>query len=95
MRQEFAAVGLAPQREHRAGDLGVAQAFQAQQPAPQGSVRNRLDIKDQNVHTRAASISAFMSRTAAGRPVKMARATIAWPMFNSTISRIAATGCTL
>ena len=44
---------------------------------------------------RAPSISAFMSRTAASRPVKIARAMMQWPMLSSTISGIAATGCTL
>ena len=45
-------------------------------------------------HRRAASINDFISRTAGSRPVNTARATIAWPMFSSTICGMAATGCT-
>src|SRR3569833_84343 len=44
---------------------------------------------------RAACISRFISRTASCRPVKSARAMMAWPMFNSRIAGIAATGATL
>src|SRR6266545_8173757 len=44
---------------------------------------------------RAASIAARISRTAAVRPTKTALLTIEWPMFNSSISGIAATGPTL
>ena len=49
------------------------------------------DAKD---HARAASISAFISRTARARPTNSARAMMAWPMLSSTISGSAATGCT-
>jgi hypothetical protein len=37
---------------------------EAVQPAPESRIRNGLDIKDQDVHARAAAINAFMSRTA-------------------------------
>src|SRR5205807_4546340 len=50
---------------------------------------------DAEDHARAAAISAFISRTAAGRPTNSACAISAWPMLSSTISRSAATGCTL
>ncbi len=50
---------------------------------------------DAEDHRRAPSISAFMSPTARSSPVKMARATMQWPMLSSTISAIAATGITL
>jgi len=95
MRQEVGAVLLAAQREHRARDLLIAQALQAKQAASEVGVRNGFDVEDEDVHLRAAVISAFISRTASPRPVNSARATIAWPMFSSTISWMAATGCTL
>src|SRR5450631_338699 len=44
------------------------------------------------VNHRAARINSFMSRTALDKPSKRARDTIECPMFNSTISRIAAMG---
>lgn len=44
---------------------------------------------------RAASIRAFISRTAASRPTKTARQTIAWPMFSSAIPGMRATSATL
>ncbi len=47
------------------------------------------------VNHRAARIRSFISRTALGSPSNTARAIMAWPMFNSTISRIAAIGSTL
>ena len=47
------------------------------------------------VNHRAARIRSFMSRTAFGSPSNTARAMMAWPMFSSTISRIAAIGSTL
>jgi hypothetical protein len=50
---------------------------------------------DPEDHRRAPCISTFMSRTAASRPVKMARPMMQWPMLSSTISGIAATGITL
>ena len=50
---------------------------------------------DAEDHRRAPIMSAFMSRTAASRPVKMARAMMQWPMLSSTISEMAATGPTL
>ncbi len=95
MAQKIAALGLAAQREHRLRDLRIGQPFQPMQAAAEVGVGNGLDVEDENVHTRAANINAFMSRTALCSPVKIARAMIAWPIFNSTISRIAATGCTL
>src|SRR5207253_8884772 len=39
--------------------------------------------------------AALISRTAAAMPTTSARATIAWPMFSSTIPGMAATGRTL
>ena len=42
---------------------------------------------DAEDHRRAPSIRAFMSRTARSRPIKIARATMQWPMLSSTISR--------
>src|SRR6266481_1083438 len=50
---------------------------------------------DSEDHRRAARIKSFMSRTAFGSPSNIARATMACPMFNSTISGIAAIGSTL
>src|ERR1700730_7477529 len=50
---------------------------------------------DSEYHRRAARIKSFMSRTALGSPSNIARATMACPMFNSTISGIAAIGSTL
>lgn len=44
---------------------------------------------------RAASIAARISRTAAGSPTKTDLLTIEWPMFNSSIAEMAATGATL
>ena len=44
---------------------------------------------------RASTISALHLATARAMPSITARATIAWPMLSSTISGIAATGCTL
>jgi hypothetical protein len=38
---------------------------------------------------------AFISRTAFSQPANTAWATIAWPMFSSWMSGIAAIGCTL
>ncbi len=95
MRQEVVALGLSAQREHRARDIRIGESIQTVQTPPELGVGNGLDVEDQDIHTRAASINAFMSRTALGSPLKIARATMAWPMFNSTISRMAATGCTL
>src|SRR5205814_6577268 len=40
-------------------------------------------------------ITRFISRTASRRPVKIARLTIAWPMFSSRMSSMAAMGPTL
>ena len=53
-----------------------------------------IDADAEN-HRRAPFMRDFMSRTAASRPVKMARAMMQWPMLSSTISGIAATGATL
>src|SRR5207302_9030120 len=50
------------------------------------------DAEDQ---ARAATIRAFISRTAAARPTNSACPITACPMLSSTISRTAATGCTL
>ena len=43
---------------------------------------------------RATSMTARISRTAAAIPTKTERLTMEWPMFNSSISGIAATGPT-
>ena len=63
-----------------------------------GQVRNmgfeHIDTDSEN-HWRAATISAFISRTAGARPSNTARAMMACPMLSSTISWMAATGCTL
>src|ERR1700730_16612579 len=53
-----------------------------------------IDADSKN-HSRAATMRAFISRTATARPSKMAREMMEWPMLSSTISRMAATGCTL
>src|SRR5439155_11963783 len=50
---------------------------------------------DAEDHARAATIRAFISRTAAARPTNSACPITACPMLSSTISRTAATGCTL
>src|SRR5262249_6232279 len=50
---------------------------------------------DAEDHPRASVISLFISRIADGSPTNSACATIACPMLSSTISRTAATGCTL
>jgi hypothetical protein len=53
----------------------------------------RADAED---HCRRASvIRRFISITAVDSPSKIARATMAWPMFSSTISGMRATGWTL
>ena len=44
---------------------------------------------------RASTISRFISATARAMPSRSERATMACPMFSSTISWIAAIGCTL
>jgi hypothetical protein len=61
-------------------------------PDPGGLEHVDADAED---HRRAPVMSAFMSRTARSRPVKIARAMMQWPMLSSTISGMAATGCTL
>ena len=53
-----------------------------------------IDANSKN-HSRAATIRAFISRTATARPSNTAREMMEWPMLSSTISRMAATGCTL
>ena len=53
-----------------------------------------IDTNSKN-QSRAATIRAFISRTATLRPSKTAREMMEWPMLSSTISPIAATGCTL
>src|ERR1700730_12889079 len=53
------------------------------------------DSEYHGIYRRAARIKSFMSRTAFGSPSNIARATMACPMFNSTISEIAAIGSTL
>jgi len=63
-------------------DLGYARGFE------------HVDA-DAEDHRRAPIISAFMSRTAASSPVKIARPMMQWPMLSSTISAIEATGMTL
>ena len=45
--------------------------------------------------TRAASTSRRISRTARSMPTIRARLTMEWPMFSSSISRMAATAPTL
>ncbi len=55
-------------REHGCGHLGIGQAIQAQQPPSVIHIGNRLDVEDKVVHCRAASISAFISRTAFSSP---------------------------
>ncbi len=52
------------------------------------------DAKD-HLPSRPSIINRFISRTARGKPSNTARATMAWPILSSTISRMAATGCTL
>src|SRR5450631_89152 len=47
------------------------------------------DSEYHRIYRRAARIKSFMSRTALGSPSIIARATMACPMFNSTISGIA------
>ncbi len=75
--QEVAAGGLALQGEHRLGDLFVRQTAEIVNPASELHVGHGLDIEDQYVHARDASISVRMSRTATARPSNIARATIA------------------
>ncbi len=94
-RQEVVAGARPAQCEHRAGHIGVSKVFESEQATTKVHVGNGLDVEDQEVHRRAASINAFISRTASARPVNMARPTMAKPMFSSMISGIAATGCTL
>ena len=53
-----------------------------------------IDADAEN-HRRARCICARISRTAAASPSNTAWAMIAWPMFSSVISAIAATGPTL
>src|SRR5581483_3664457 len=53
-----------------------------------------IDTDSEN-HPRAATMRAFISRTATANPSNTAREMMAWPMLSSTISLIAATGCTL
>jgi hypothetical protein len=50
---------------------------------------------DTENHGRAATINCFMSRMAGASPSNTARAMMECPMLSSTMSRIAATGCTL
>jgi hypothetical protein len=76
-------------RQQQPLDEALAPALEGRMHAP------RLQhIDADTVDHRAASIAAFMARTAAGRPSNTARATIAWPILSSTMSRIAATGAT-
>src|SRR6185437_3696 len=93
--QELPARRIATQREHGFRHLLLAQPLQVVQPPAQIDVRNGLDVEDENVHQRAATMSAFMSRTAVARPSNTARAMIACPMLSSTTSRSEAMGCTL
>src|SRR5205814_1390658 len=67
---------------------------EALEGAPDAPALQHIDA-DAEDHARAAAISAFISRTAAGRPTNRACAIRAWPMLSSTSSRSAATGCTL
>ncbi len=56
----------------------------------------RADAEDHaGTPPRAPVMRRFISATAGPKPAMTARATIAWPMFSSTTSGIAATGCTL
>src|SRR5699024_11637374 len=48
-----------------------------------------------NHYRRASTIRRFISRTASVKPVKTARPMMAWPIFSSTSSAMAAMGWTL
>ena len=85
-------------REEALGALGPRQLRELgrhQQPLGETRAEARMHlvhpVRLQHVdpdavdHRRAASINDFISRTAGSRPVNTARATIAWPMFNSSI----------
>src|SRR6185369_5057273 len=63
--------------------------------APRGSLSADARGAGRHAQRLASSMSWRMSRTAGPMPSNTARAMIAWPMFSSTMSAIAATGCTL
>jgi adenosylmethionine-8-amino-7-oxononanoate aminotransferase len=74
---------------------GKALAVAVQRRAHAGDVHQVGANAQNHAVRRASTISAFISRTARSKPVNSAWATMAWPMFSSRISAMAATGCTL
>src|ERR1700684_4313851 len=96
VRQKIAPRFLAAACKHGFRDRLIGESLEAKDPPSELNVRNGLDVEYQPVHRpRADTMSERISRTAAGSPSNSARAMMAWPILSSTISPIAATGCTL
>src|SRR6185503_13857543 len=68
VRQKIAPRSLTLQGEHRLGDFFIGKAVQVEHSAPELDVGHGFDIEHERVHARAATMSAFMSRTAAVMP---------------------------
>src|SRR5918994_2778779 len=100
-RQETHRTGVAPERFQLGGQQQTFHEPLAEllvHPADALQLHDvRTDAEDHApaLGARASTIRRFISDTARAMPSMSERATIACPMFSSTISRIAAIGCTL
>src|SRR5688572_579863 len=74
-------------RQQQSFDELLAEAFvHVFDPFKLNDVRANAENHGVFINARASSIKRFISDTAAAIPSMTARATMAWPMFNSTIS---------
>ena len=85
---------LSPSVKHRPRNRSAvpARASVAHQ-APDPIDLDHVDPEPQD-HAPPRESSSFISRTARSIPTSTARATMAWPMLSSSISRMATTGRT-
>src|SRR6185436_12683715 len=99
MRQEFAAIVLSLQREHRLRDFGVIEALKVVEHAAECHVRHRLDVEDEDVHEALMSTATATISPASSVRVTCPSPTPSWrrtrsPRSENTTSGLPHSFCT-